>query len=100
MGPGPGTLFRTAWRFFRRRSLTPGAGANSSADGIGQTDLSRSKEMVAGMRATQGRVGIVLGVGVMGCVGLVFLWGFYGHAAQGPAAGHARNAAAASSGSK
>jgi type IV secretion system protein VirB10 len=52
------------------------------------------------MRSTQARVGNILGVSVIGCLGLVFLWWYYGHAAQRPATGRARNVTAASSDSK
>ena len=100
MSPRAGNLFRAAWGFIRRRPLNPGTEAKASAAGIDRPDLSRGKVMVTGIRSTQARVGNILGMGVIGCLGLVFLWWYYGHAAQRSTAGHARNAAAASSGSK
>jgi type IV secretion system protein VirB10 len=100
MSPRGGTLFRTVWGFIRRRPLTPGAEAKASAAGMDRPDLSRSKVMVTGMRSTQARVGNILGVSIIGCLGLVFLWWYYGHAAQRPATGRARNATTASGDSK
>jgi type IV secretion system protein VirB10 len=100
MSPRAGTLFRTVWGFIRRQPLTPGAEANASAAGMDRPDFSRSKVMASGLRSTQARIGNILGVIVIGCLGLVFLWWYYGHAAQRPATGHARNATAASSDSK
>jgi type IV secretion system protein VirB10 len=97
MGPRAGISFRAVWGLIRRRPLTPGAEPKTSAAGTDRPDLSRSKVMVTGMRSTQARVGNILGVGVIGCLGLVFLWWYYGHAAQRPATGRARNATAASS---
>jgi type IV secretion system protein VirB10 len=100
MSPRVRTLFRAVWGLIRRRPVTPGLEVKASAAGMDRPDLSRSKVIVMGMRSTQARVGNILGVGVIGCLGLVFLWWYYGHAAQRPATSHAHNATAASSDSK
>ena len=100
MGPRAGTLFRAVWSFIRRRPVVPGVEVRASADGMDRPELSRGKVLVTGIRSTQARVGNILGVVVIGCLGLVFLWWYYGHAAQRTAGGHTRNKTAASSDSK